>query len=94
MSCRHPRVDRIYKDGGYTCAKCDHFVSREAIRRGKTARQYGKAWRALADEARLVSQWHDAVDPMPDELRAELRDLGVSARRLLAIPEAQEDDRE
>ena len=41
MSCRHPRVDRIYKDGGYTCTRCDRFVPREAIRRGKTARRYG-----------------------------------------------------
>lgn len=41
MSCRHPRSVRIYKDGGYTCTRCDHFVSREAIRRGKTARLYG-----------------------------------------------------
>ena len=30
---------------------------------------------ALREAARLVSQWADAVDPMPDELRAELRDL-------------------
>lgn len=34
----------------------------------------------LRDTARLVAQWADAVDPMPDELRDELRDLGRLAR--------------
>lgn len=38
----------------------------------------------LADEARLVAQWSDAVDPMPYELRAELHDLGEHARVALA----------
>lgn len=37
----------------------------------------------LRESARLVSQWADAVDQMPDELRAELRDL-----RTLAATEA------
>lgn len=35
---------------------------------------------AVAEAARLVSQWADAVDQMPDELRAELRDLAALAR--------------
>lgn len=48
MSCRHPRSVRIYKDGGYTCSKCDHFVSRESIRRGVNARKRGNRLQAQA----------------------------------------------
>lgn len=45
--------------------------------------------RELATEARLVSQWYDAVDLMPTELRAELDDLGQHAAAILAALEEQ-----
>lgn len=48
MSCRHPRSVRIYKDGGYTCTRCDRFVPREAIRRGLNARKRGNRLQAKA----------------------------------------------
>lgn len=48
MSCRHPRVDRIYKDGGYTCVSCGRFVSAEAIKRGLNARRRGNRLSARA----------------------------------------------
>ena len=46
----------------------------------------------LADEARLVAQWSDAVDPMPDELRAELHDLGRHIAALAATEPVAPDD--
>lgn len=57
MSCRHPRVDRIYKDGGYTCTRCDRFVPREAIRRGLNARKRGlRASARIAREAGIENR--------------------------------------
>jgi hypothetical protein len=69
---------------GCRCERCVEW--RRAYDRERYRRLYPvnrDAWRALADEARLVSQWADSLDPMPEVLRAELHDLGTSARRLL-----------
>lgn len=69
---------------GCRCERCVEWrrtYDREWYRRLHPVNR--DTWRSLADEARLVSQWADSLDPMPEVLRGELRDLGETARRLL-----------
>lgn len=49
MTCRHmPRTLRVYRDGGYDCTRCGHFVTAESISRGRRANRRGRRLNAKA----------------------------------------------
>ena len=76
---RDLEFDALASDGRITDADVKNAIKRHRARIEAAA----VAASQLADDARLVAQWHDAVDRMPDELRAELRSLAATVGGVL-----------
>lgn len=73
-----PQLDALDVDGGF----------RHDVHGDTNAPDPAPALREALEQARLVAQWHDAVDHMPDVLRGELRDLGIAVALATPTPAA------